>query len=102
MCIFSEENAWPLPSKSIRNALRSSQHWKHGAAPPCAQGIELQRAVEAGLKSVNLWNGGVGSKRTGTYSGGMKRRLSVAIALIGSPAVVYLDEPSTVCDVLIK
>lgn len=26
----------------------------------------------------------------------MKRRLSVAIALIGDPSVVYLDEPSTV------
>ena len=28
-------------------------------------------------------------------SGGMKRRLSVAISLVGDPAVVYLDEPST-------
>jgi ABC-type multidrug transport system ATPase subunit len=35
------------------------------------------------------------------YSGGMKRRLSVAVALIGQPKVVYLDEPSTgqICDV---
>jgi len=34
------------------------------------------------------------------YSGGMKRRLSVAIALIGRPKLVYLDEPSTgqICD----
>lgn len=31
------------------------------------------------------------------YSGGMKRRLSVAISFIGDPLVVYLDEPSTVC-----
>ena len=30
------------------------------------------------------------------YSGGMKRRLSVAISFIGDPLVVYLDEPSTV------
>lgn len=28
----------------------------------------------------------------------MKRRLSVAISLIGAPAVVYLDEPSTGLD----
>mgnify|MGYP001810388202 CR=1 FL=1 len=28
-------------------------------------------------------------------SGGMKRRLSVAISLVGDPLVVYLDEPST-------
>jgi ABC-type multidrug transport system ATPase subunit len=32
------------------------------------------------------------------YSGGMKRRLSVAVALIGSPKVVYMDEPSTGLD----
>ena len=30
------------------------------------------------------------------YSGGMKRRLSVAISFIGDPLVAYLDEPSTV------
>lgn len=31
--------------------------------------------------------------RSGSYSGGMKRRLSVAIALIGDPKLVILDEP---------
>ena len=36
--------------------------------------------------------------RTSTYSGGMKRRLSVAIALLGDPKVVYLDEPTTGMD----
>jgi ABC-type phosphonate transport system ATPase subunit len=34
-------------------------------------------------------------QRTGAYSGGMRRRLSVAIALLGDPQVVYLDEPTT-------
>jgi len=31
-------------------------------------------------------------------SGGMKRRLSVAISLVGDPKIVYLDEPSTGLD----
>ena len=31
--------------------------------------------------------------RSGSYSGGMKRCLSVAIALIGDPKLVILDEP---------
>ena len=31
-------------------------------------------------------------------SGGMKRRLSIAIALIGDPAILFLDEPSTGLD----
>jgi len=34
----------------------------------------------------------------GSYSGGMKRRLSVAVSLCGSPDIVYLDEPTTGMD----
>lgn len=34
----------------------------------------------------------------GTYSGGNKRKLSVAVAMIGNPPVVLLDEPSTGMD----
>lgn len=33
-----------------------------------------------------------------TYSGGNKRKLSVALALVGDPPVVLLDEPSTGMD----
>ena len=36
---------------------------------------------------MNLYHGGVGDKPAGKYSGGMKRRLSVAISLIGNPKV---------------
>ncbi|CAG9460936.1 unnamed protein product [Pedinophyceae sp. YPF-701] len=36
--------------------------------------------------------------RVGSYSGGMRRRLSVALALLGSPSIVYLDEPTTGMD----
>lgn len=37
-------------------------------------------------------------RHAGTYSGGNKRKLSVAVALVGDPAVVLLDEPSTGMD----
>ena len=49
--------------------------------------ILLLQAVEESLKSVNLYHGGVADKQAGKYSGGMKRRLSVAISLIGDPKV---------------
>ncbi|OAY47650.1 ABC transporter A family member 7 isoform X1 [Manihot esculenta] len=62
------------------------------------KGSALLQAVEESLRSVNLFNGGVADKQAGKYSGGMKRRLSVAISLIGDPKVVYMDEPSTGLD----
>ncbi|CDY31786.1 BnaC01g27420D [Brassica napus] len=62
------------------------------------KGSALTQAVEESLKSVSLFDGGVGDKPAGNYSGGMKKRLSVAISLIGNPKVVYLDEPSTGLD----
>ncbi|CAH2043965.1 unnamed protein product [Thlaspi arvense] len=62
------------------------------------KGSALTQAVEESLKSVSLFDGGVADKPAGKYSGGMKRRLSVAISLIGNPQVVYMDEPSTGLD----
>ncbi|XP_010550621.1 PREDICTED: ABC transporter A family member 7 [Tarenaya hassleriana] len=62
------------------------------------KGSTLIQAVEESLKSVNLFRGGVADKPAGKYSGGMKRRLSVAISLIGNPKVIYMDEPSTGLD----
>ncbi|KAH7858115.1 hypothetical protein Vadar_020147 [Vaccinium darrowii] len=62
------------------------------------KGPALSQEVEESLKSVNLFHGGVADKQAGKYSGGMKRRLSVAISLIGDPKVVYMDEPSTGLD----
>lgn len=37
-------------------------------------------------------------RRTATYSGGMRRRLDIAMSLIGSPKIVFLDEPTTGLD----
>ena len=37
-------------------------------------------------------------RRAGTFSGGMRRRLDIAMSLIGSPSVIFLDEPTTGLD----
>jgi ABC-2 type transport system ATP-binding protein len=37
-------------------------------------------------------------RRVSTYSGGMRRRLDIAMSLIGDPAVIFLDEPTTGLD----
>ncbi|KAJ8467083.1 hypothetical protein OPV22_029635 [Ensete ventricosum] len=70
------------------------------------KGLELQQAVDNSLRSLDLYEGNVGDHLAGTYSGGMKRRLSVAISLIGDTQtsqaiamqVVLLDEPTTGLD----
>lgn len=37
-------------------------------------------------------------RRVGTYSGGMRRRLDIAMSLLGDPNVIFLDEPTTGLD----
>jgi ABC-2 type transport system ATP-binding protein len=38
------------------------------------------------------------TRRVATYSGGMRRRLDIAMSLIGNPPVIFLDEPTTGLD----
>jgi len=37
-------------------------------------------------------------RRVSTYSGGMKRRIDIAISLVGNPKIIFLDEPTTGLD----
>lgn len=37
-------------------------------------------------------------RRAATYSGGMRRRLDIAMSLIGNPSIIFLDEPTTGLD----
>jgi len=57
---------------------------------------DLQAEIEKRLEAVALL--GEANSRSKTFSGGMKRRLSLAIALTGDPAMVLLDEPTTGMD----
>jgi ABC-2 type transport system ATP-binding protein len=49
---------------------------------------------------VNLYDNRNG--KVSTFSGGMRRRLSLAISLIGNPKLVILDEPTTGMDAQIR
>ncbi|MDR6551939.1 ATP-binding cassette domain-containing protein [Paenibacillus qinlingensis] len=48
------------------------------------------------LKSFGLTD--AADRRVSTYSGGMRRRLDIALSLVGKPKIIFLDEPTTGLD----
>ena len=64
------------------------------------KGIGDRRAradtVEALLRQTNLWD--VRKKKLGGYSGGMRQRFGVAVALLGDPSLIIVDEPTAGLD----
>lgn len=54
-----------------------------------------QTAVDL-LKQFDLTD--AGDRRAATFSGGMRRRLDIAMSLIGNPPIIFLDEPTTGLD----
>ena len=57
---------------------------------------ERRDLIEALLRQVNLWD--VRRRKLGTFSGGMRQRFGIAQALIGSPKLVIVDEPTAGLD----
>lgn len=52
--------------------------------------------VEKMLRQFNLTD--AADRQTSAYSGGMRRRLDIAMSLIGEPLLIFLDEPTTGLD----
>lgn len=82
------------PKLTVRDHLELFAKIK-GVAPE-----DMEAAVEQMVEEMGL--GPLGNKQAKTFSGGNKRRLSLAMAVIGCPKVVFLDEPTTGVDVAIR
>lgn len=74
-------------------SLTGREHLRLFAAIKGLPSATIAAEADRVLEAVKLAE--VGDHRAGGYSGGMQRRLSVAIAFLGDPKVVYLDEPTT-------
>jgi ABC-2 type transport system ATP-binding protein len=58
--------------------------------------VEPRRVADDLLTQFGLAD--AAGRRVATYSGGMRRRLDIAMSLIGNPPVIFLDEPTTGLD----
>ncbi|XP_010256707.1 PREDICTED: ABC transporter A family member 2-like isoform X2 [Nelumbo nucifera] len=78
------------------DALTGQEHLHLFASIKGLPPASIKSVTKKSLEEVKLTE--AAKMRAGSYSGGMKRRLSVAIALIGDPKLVILDEPTTGMD----
>ncbi|XP_038625429.1 phospholipid-transporting ATPase ABCA1 [Tachyglossus aculeatus] len=81
---------------AINELLTGREHVEFFALLRGVPDKEVGKVGEWAIRKLGLLK--YGEKYAGNYSGGNKRKLSTAIALIGGPPVVFLDEPTTGMD----
>jgi ABC-2 type transport system ATP-binding protein len=86
-----------LQEAALDPFLTGSEHMKLQTALHGMRGKEGRERTAELLERVGLTQ--AADRRVGGYSGGMKRRLDLALALVHRPRILFLDEPTTGLDV---
>ncbi|BDH60007.1 ABC transporter ATP-binding protein [Lysinibacillus sp. PLM2] len=95
-----KEIGYMAQSDALYTALTGRQNLEFFAKLYGLSKKEREQRIEYAAKIVQLTNNLKGT--VSTYSGGMKRRLSLAIALIQNPTILILDEPTVGIDPVLK
>jgi ABC-2 type transport system ATP-binding protein len=85
-----------LQEAALDPFLTGREHLRLGASLHAIRGAQRKALIERLLDRVGLTS--AGDRKVRTYSGGMKRRLDLALALIHDPSILFLDEPTTGLD----
>jgi ABC-2 type transport system ATP-binding protein len=85
-----------LQETALDPFLSGREHLRLQASLHGIRGHRRVELVEGLLGRVGLTS--AGDRKVRTYSGGMKRRLDLALALIHGPSILFLDEPTTGLD----
>jgi ABC-2 type transport system ATP-binding protein len=86
-----------LQDAALDPLLTGREHMRLQGGLHGLSGTEIERRGDALLERVGLSE--AADRRVGGYSGGMKRRLDLALALIHEPQLLFLDEPTTGLDI---
>src|SRR5215211_3218158 len=86
-----------LQEAALDHLLTGREHMRLQGGLHGLGAAEIERRGAALLERVGLSE--AADRRVGGYSGGMKRRLDLALALVHGPRILFLDEPTTGLDV---
>jgi ABC-2 type transport system ATP-binding protein len=86
-----------LQEAALDPFLTGSEHMRLQTALHGIRGADARRRSDELLGRVGLTQ--AADRKVGGYSGGMKRRLDLALALVHEPRILFLDEPTTGLDV---
>jgi ABC-2 type transport system ATP-binding protein len=86
-----------LQDAALDQLLTGREHMRLQGGLHGLSAAEIKQRGDALLERVGLAE--AADRRVGGYSGGMKRRLDLALALVHGPRVLFLDEPTTGLDI---